>query len=93
MVISEELETIYTIGHSTRSLPDFVEILESYSITLLCDIRSIPKSRHNPQFNQDSLLKGLEKEGIRYIHLEGLGGFRKTNKNSSVNSAWISSSL
>ena len=91
--MSEKSETIYTIGYSTRSLPDFIEILKSYSIALLCDIRSIPKSRHNPQFNGNDLMEGSEKEGIRYVHLEGLGGFRRADKNSSVNSAWTNSSF
>ncbi|MDQ1278861.1 MAG: hypothetical protein QG670_121 [Thermoproteota archaeon] len=90
--MSEESETIYTIGHSTRPLTDFVKILKSYSITLLCDVRSITKSRHNPQFNGDSLEIDLKKDGISYLHLEGLGGFRRANKNSA-NSAWTNTSF
>ena len=68
--------TIYVIGHSTMSAERFVSILLAHSITMLIDIRTIPKSRHNPQFNEDSLEKTLKKVGIGYVHLKELGGLR-----------------
>ena len=65
--------TIFTIGHSTRPFDKFVEILEGFRIEVVVDVRTIPKSRHNPQFNLDSLRDGLEAQNIEYIHLAGLG--------------------
>ena len=57
---------IYAIGHSTRPLDDFVELLKAHGITLLADIRTIPRSRHNPQFNRESLEQELPKMEIQY---------------------------
>jgi len=69
---------IFTIGHSTRSMSDFIDILKNYSIELLVDVRHFPKSRHNPQFNMELLKKSLNNENIEYRWLgEELGGFRK----------------
>jgi uncharacterized protein (DUF488 family) len=90
--MSKEPKTIYTIGHSTLPLNDFIEILKSRSITLLCDIRTVTRSRHNPQFNKETLQDELKKIAIQYVHLAGLGGFRTASK-TSVNSAWINSSF
>src|SRR5690606_39682833 len=78
---------IFTIGHSTKLIDEFIEILNSYSITQLVDIRTIPRSRHNPQFNADTLGNSLEKSGIGYHYLEKLGGLRKTSK-ESINTGW-----
>lgn len=78
---------IFTLGHSNRSLKEFVEILEAYRLKLVVDIRTIPKSRHNPQFGGTRLQKSLTKQGIEYWHLAGLGGLRHTNKDS-INKAW-----
>jgi uncharacterized protein (DUF488 family) len=80
---------IYTIGHSTLPLPEFIGILKAYRITVVVDIRSIPRSRHNPRFNQDTLDKALQQAGIRYHHCAELGGFRRARKDS-VNTAWTS---
>lgn len=79
--------TIYTIGHSTRTIDEFTHILKTYGIQLLVDVRTIPKSRHNPQFNEDSLRDTLHKNHIAYIHMKGLGGLRHTTK-ESINTAW-----
>ena len=79
-------KTIYTIGHSNRELKDFIALLEAYNIKTLVDIRSIKKSRHNPQFNEGSLSLALKKKGIKYVGIDELGGFRKTSKDS-VNKA------
>ncbi len=68
---------IFTIGHSTRSIEDFVKTLKKFGIERLVDVRRFPTSKHHPWFDKNSLEKSLEKEGIEYIHLEALGGFRK----------------
>ncbi len=83
---------IYTIGHSTRPQGEFIKILRSYEIKTLVDIRTIPKSRHNPQFNKDSLEDALRDEAIRYVHMAGLGGLRRVKKDSP-NSAWKNASF
>jgi len=83
---------IYTIGHSTRTLEDFVKILQTYKIRELLDIRSIPRSRYTPQFNEENLARELPKVGIVYRHLEKLGGLRKTVKDS-LNGAWKNESF
>jgi len=83
----KEPETIFAIGHSTREIGDFTEIIQAHGINLLADIRTIPKSRHNPQFNQDFLKKQLKANKIRYRHLKELGGLRHA-KRDSVNKAW-----
>lgn len=68
---------IFTIGHSTRKLEEFLEILKKFKIEVLVDVRHFPNSRHNPQFNKEVLEKKLQKEGIKYYWLEKLGGFRE----------------
>ncbi len=87
-----ELGTIYTIGHSTHTLGEFVSMLQSFNIKTLVDVRSLPGSRKYPQFNQDSLAISLSEIGIEYVHLAALGGRRKVNKNSE-NTAWRNTSF
>jgi uncharacterized protein (DUF488 family) len=82
-------KTIYTIGHSTRPLPEFIGILKAYRITVVIDIRSIPRSRHNPRFDRDTLVGALQEAGFRYLHCTDLGGFRRPEK-ESANTAWSS---
>jgi uncharacterized protein (DUF488 family) len=86
-LIAMDARTIWTIGHSTHPINDFVEILQSFDITLLADIRSLPGSRKFPQFNKESLLITMPQNGIKYEHMERLGGRRKTRKDS-VNTGW-----
>jgi uncharacterized protein (DUF488 family) len=86
------MTTIYAIGHSTRSLEDFIEILQAHGITLLADIRTVPKSRHNPQFSQESLAQELPRHGIQYRHIKELGGLRHASKDS-VNTGWENASF
>lgn len=69
-------ETIFTIGHSTRTLPEFVALLRESAVTCVADVRSIPRSRAVPQFNGDTLPEALAAEGIAYTHLSALGGRR-----------------
>ncbi len=92
MRVREPTSTIFLIGHSTRSIESFIDLLKAHSINFLVDVRTIPKSRHNPQFNEDSLKKVLKENKIRYLHLKGLGGLRHPNKDS-VNSGWLNASF
>lgn len=78
---------IYTIGHSTRKIEYFIDLLKSFDIKILVDVRTIPKSRHNPQFDQINLKQVLKKTGIKYIHLKKLGGLHHTTKDS-INLGW-----
>jgi uncharacterized protein (DUF488 family) len=73
---------VLTVGHSTRPLDEFVALLASHSVTQLIDVRTIPRSRHNPQFNRDTLPAVLEVANIHYAHLAMLGGFRHASANS-----------
>ena len=78
---------IWTIGHSTHSLDEFVAVLNSFRIEMVADIRRFPGSRKFPQFNQDELEVSLQKNDIQYVHLKQLGGRRKVNPDSK-NTAW-----
>jgi uncharacterized protein (DUF488 family) len=80
-------ELVCTIGHSNRTIEDFVALLRQNGITCLLDIRTVPKSRHNPQFGQDQLPASLADAGIEYRYLPGLGGLRRPNKDSE-NAGW-----
>ncbi len=88
----EQKTVIFTIGHSTRPVSEFVEIIQTYRIKKVVDIRTIPKSRHNPQFNQDALRETLKAVKIGYLHMKGLGGLRHA-KRDSPNMAWRNASF
>jgi uncharacterized protein (DUF488 family) len=81
----------FTIGHSTHPLSEFVSLLQDSRIELLVDVRSIPRSRTNPQFNRDTLPDALASEHIDYAHLAALGGRRSSRKRDdpSPNGYWI----
>ena len=83
---------IFTVGHSTLSIEKFLEMLEAHGIRRLIDVRTIPKSRRNPQFGQDQLADSLHQRGIEYIHLPGLGGLRHARKDS-INTGWKNASF
>jgi uncharacterized protein (DUF488 family) len=83
---------ILTIGHSTRKFSEFVKILETYKVKEVIDLRTIPKSRANPQFNEERLAYGLKRHHIRYKHMKGLGGLRHPLK-SSINTYWYNASF
>ena len=83
---------IYTIGHSTRPTEEFIEILTVHGIKCVADVRTIPRSRHNPQFNSDALETSLRASGIGYVHLAGLGGLRHAKKDS-LNAGWENASF
>jgi uncharacterized protein (DUF488 family) len=78
---------VLTIGHSNRPLDTFVELLSSNGVDRVVDVRTMPRSRHNPQFNADTLPESLRSVGIGYTHLAGLGGLRKTHADSP-NGGW-----
>jgi uncharacterized protein (DUF488 family) len=78
---------VLTVGHSTRLLAEFIALLAVHSVTRLIDVRTVPRSRHNPQFNRDTFPTALEAAGIRYAHVAGLGGFRRTHP-GSLNLGW-----
>jgi len=84
--------TIFTIGHSTRPLNEFIELLQANGVKRVIDIRTIPRSRHNPQFNRDTLGPALRKSGIAYVHLKKLGGLRHA-KQDSANLGWHNASF
>jgi uncharacterized protein (DUF488 family) len=83
---------VLTIGHSTRTLEDFIRILKAHGVLLVIDIRTVPRSRHNPQFNRDSLPEALRAEGIDCMHMRGLGGLRHPRADSS-NRGWRNASF
>ena len=78
---------VLTIGHSTRPIEDFIRLLDTHGVKRLVDVRTVPRSRHNPQFNKDSLPKALRSTGIAYTHMAALGGLRHPRKDST-NLGW-----
>jgi len=85
--MNQQQKTIWTIGHSTHSAEEFLDILQSYNIELLVDVRRFLGSRKFPQFNQDALRNFLADNAINYVHLQNLGGRRRPNPDSE-NTAW-----
>lgn len=83
---------IYTVGHSTRPLEELIAMLQGHDIQHLLDIRTMPRSRHNPQFNIDTLPVALADAGIAYTHMAGLGGLRP-HKKDSINLGWHNASF
>ncbi len=84
--------TVYTVGHSTRSLDEFVELLRAHGVERLVDVRTIPRSRHNPQFNRETLGPHLRNRRIGYRHLKELGGLRHARADSP-NAGWHNASF
>jgi uncharacterized protein (DUF488 family) len=87
-----EVKLIYTLGHSTRTIEEFVRVLHAHGIQFVVDVRTIAKSRHNPQFGEDQLAPSLAETRIGYQRFESLGGLRHTRKDS-INGAWKNSSF
>lgn len=85
-------DAIFTVGHSTLPLEEFIALLEAYGIECLADIRTVPRSRHNPQFNGDTLGKALRAHKIEYVPLPALGGLRHARKDSP-NTGWRNTSF
>jgi uncharacterized protein (DUF488 family) len=83
---------VCTVGHSDRPIEQFVALLQEHGVACVLDIRTVPKSRHNPQFNRDVLPATLEQAGIGYRHLAGLGGLRHARADSP-NTGWRNASF
>jgi len=88
----EQNHTIFTIGHSTRPFHQFLELLQAHGVERVMDIRTIPRSRHNPQYSLDTLGPALNAAGIRYVHLKELGGLRRPKPDSN-NAGWRNASF
>ena len=86
------IEIIFTIGHSTHPIDEFIGLLKAHGVEEIVDVRTIPGSRHNPQFGEDNLQAGLTEAGLGYHRLKSLGGLRHTNK-QSPNGAWRNASF
>lgn len=84
--------TVFTVGHSTRMIGEFIEMLRAHGVGRVVDVRSIPKSRHNPQFNRETLARHLRAARIGYVHLKKLGGLRHA-KADSKNLGWHNASF
>ena len=83
---------VYTIGHSTRPIEAFIALLEGHGVGTLADVRTVPRSRHNPQFNFDALPASLARHRIEYAPFPGLGGFRHARADSP-NAGWRNASF
>jgi uncharacterized protein (DUF488 family) len=86
------VKTIYTIGHSTRPSDEFLSILKAFGIEVVADIRTVPRSRRNPQYGQESLERFLAQNNLGYVHLATLGGLRRPKKDS-LNMGWVNESF
>jgi hypothetical protein len=83
---------IWTIGHSDRSLETFLHLLQMHGVTLVVDVRKMPRSRHNPQFNRETLPQVLRDAGIDYVDMPGVGGLRRPRPDSP-NTGWRNTSF
>jgi uncharacterized protein (DUF488 family) len=83
---------VLTVGHSNRPIDEFIGLLQTHGLTRVVDIRSVPRSLHNPQFNKDTLPGSLKVAGLSYLHLPGLGGLRHA-KRDSINIGWRNASF
>ena len=92
MPSAEPSPIVLTIGHSTRTLEEFIGLLQAHGATRVVDVRTVPRSWHNPQFNKVSLPSSLKKAGLGYVHIPGLGGLRHA-KRDSLNMGWRNASF
>lgn len=92
MTKPDSQSVVLTVGHSTRPLAEFIALLAAHSVTRLIDVRTVPRSRHNPQFNRETFPAALEAAGIGYEHVAGLGGFRRAGP-ESPNLGWRNASF
>jgi uncharacterized protein (DUF488 family) len=83
---------VLTIGHSTRTVEEFIGLLQAHGVSRVIDVRTVPRSRHNPQFNKTSLPGSLKKAGLGYVHMPGLGGLRHAQRDS-LNVGWRNASF
>jgi uncharacterized protein (DUF488 family) len=89
---TNRLPLVLTIGHSTRTLAEFIRLLQAHAVSRVVDVRTVPRSEHNPQFNKTSLPRALKKVGVGYVHMPGLGGLRHA-KRDSLNVGWRNASF
>jgi uncharacterized protein (DUF488 family) len=87
VLMSRSRPVIYTIGHSNRSFQELVDLLRAHGVERLVDVRTIPRSRHNPQFNRETLSKALHNRRLSYRHMKTLGGLRHARPDS-INTGW-----
>lgn len=92
MTDQADTRPLFTIGHSTRSIEEFIALLKTHGIAQLADIRTVPKSRRVPHFNADTLQQSLAGAGIEYVHMKELGGLRHPRKDSP-NTGWRNASF
>lgn len=85
-------KSIFTVGHSTMAVEHLVQLLCRHGVTLVADVRTVPRSRLNPQFNREALPHALEPAGLKYQHLPGLGGLRRPLP-ASPNAGWRNSAF
>jgi len=90
--ISPPSPTVLTIGHSTRTLEAFIDLLKAHAVTTIVDVRTVPRSRHNPQFNRETLPDQLKAVDLTYVHTPGLGGLRHPRPDSP-NTGWRNASF
>jgi len=90
--MQDKQSTIWTIGHSTRPIDEFIGLLRAHQIDRLVDVRTVPRSRYNPQFNMDALTHSLRDAGVQYHHSPELGGLRNATKDS-INDGWRNASF
>ena len=83
---------VMTIGHSTHTLEEFIGLLQAHGATSIVDVRTVPRSWHNPQFNKDTLPQSLKEFDLGYVHMPGLGGLRHA-RNDSLNLDWWNASF
>ena len=86
-------KSLFTVGHSTRSLDELIRILHTSNVSILADVRSYPKSRTNPQFNSDAIADVLPQHGVEYVWLQKLGGRREGLGRKSKNTCWKNQSF
>ena len=89
---AESSPVVMTIGHSTRTLEEFIRLLQAHGATCVVDVRTVPRSRHNPQFNKVSLPRSLLKADLKYVHMPGVGGLRHATRDSP-NAGWRNASF
>ncbi|MGQ0544931.1 MAG: DUF488 domain-containing protein [Betaproteobacteria bacterium] len=83
---------VLTVGHSTRPIDEFIALLKAHGVERVVDVRTVPKSRHNPQFGKDALPRSLAQAGIGYTHMPELGGLRRPRPDSE-NTGWRNASF
>jgi len=89
---ASQAQMIMTIGHSTRTLEELIRLLQAHGATCVVDVRTVPRSRHNPQFDKTSLPESLNTAGLKYVHAQGLGGLRHAMPDSG-NGGWRNASF